>query len=98
MGYGPLLEPDAGGTGSVTVRPAPKYATARISRHDGHCHRSRQGIGKAITELFAERNARICPDLPRGCRELAARYGLSDELAGRLAAIDVITDAVVKPR
>jgi ribose 5-phosphate isomerase A len=26
--------------------------------------------------------------------ELAARYGLSDELAGRLAAIDVITDAL----
>jgi uncharacterized protein (DUF302 family) len=30
-----------------------------------------------------------------GPRELAARYGLSDELAARLAAIDAITDAVV---
>jgi uncharacterized protein (DUF302 family) len=30
-----------------------------------------------------------------GARELAARYGLSEELAARLAAIDVITDAVV---
>jgi uncharacterized protein (DUF302 family) len=28
--------------------------------------------------------------------ELAARYGLSDELAARLAAIDVITDAVIE--
>ena len=28
-------------------------------------------------------------------RELAARYGLSDELAGRLAAIDAVTDAAV---
>jgi len=27
--------------------------------------------------------------------ELAARYGLSDELAGRLAAIDAVTDAVI---
>jgi uncharacterized protein (DUF302 family) len=27
--------------------------------------------------------------------ELAARYGLSDELAGRLAAINVLTDAVI---
>ncbi len=27
--------------------------------------------------------------------ELAARYGFGDELAGRLAAIDVVTDAVV---
>jgi uncharacterized protein (DUF302 family) len=26
--------------------------------------------------------------------ELAARYGLSDELAGRLAAVDAITDAL----
>ena len=28
--------------------------------------------------------------------ELAARYGLSDELAARLATIDVITDAVIE--
>jgi uncharacterized protein (DUF302 family) len=28
--------------------------------------------------------------------ELAARYGLSEELAGRLAAIDTVTDAVVE--
>jgi uncharacterized protein (DUF302 family) len=28
--------------------------------------------------------------------ELAARYGLSDELAGRLAAIDPVTDAVIE--
>src|ERR671919_973468 len=28
--------------------------------------------------------------------ELAARYGLSDELATRLAAIDLITDAVIE--
>jgi uncharacterized protein (DUF302 family) len=28
-------------------------------------------------------------------KELAARYGLSDELAGRLAGIDALTDAVV---
>jgi len=28
--------------------------------------------------------------------ELAARYGLTDELAGRLAAIDVVTDAVIE--
>jgi uncharacterized protein (DUF302 family) len=28
--------------------------------------------------------------------ELAARYGLSDELAGRLAAIDAVTDAVIE--
>ncbi len=27
--------------------------------------------------------------------ELAERYGLSDELAGRLAAVDALTDAVV---
>jgi uncharacterized protein (DUF302 family) len=27
--------------------------------------------------------------------ELAARYGLSDELAGRLAAIDAVTDAAL---
>jgi uncharacterized protein (DUF302 family) len=27
--------------------------------------------------------------------ELAARYGLSDELAGRLAAIDLVTDAAI---
>jgi uncharacterized protein (DUF302 family) len=27
--------------------------------------------------------------------ELAARYGLSDELAGRLAAVHVLTDAVI---
>ncbi len=27
--------------------------------------------------------------------ELAARYGLSDELAGRLAAVETLTDAVV---
>jgi uncharacterized protein (DUF302 family) len=30
-----------------------------------------------------------------GPRELAARYGLSDELAAKLAAIDAITDDVV---
>ena len=29
--------------------------------------------------------------------ELAARYGFGEELAGRLAAIDVVTDAVVAP-
>ncbi len=29
---------------------------------------------------------------------LAARYGLSDELAARLAGIDPITDAAVSPR
>jgi uncharacterized protein (DUF302 family) len=29
--------------------------------------------------------------------ELAARYGLSDELAARLAAIDAVTDAAVAP-
>jgi uncharacterized protein (DUF302 family) len=29
--------------------------------------------------------------------ELAARYGLSDELAGRLAAIDAVTDAAIAP-
>jgi uncharacterized protein (DUF302 family) len=28
-------------------------------------------------------------------RALAARYGLSDELAGRLAGIDALTDAVI---
>ena len=28
--------------------------------------------------------------------ELAARYGLSDELAGRLAAIDAVTDAAIE--
>jgi uncharacterized protein (DUF302 family) len=28
--------------------------------------------------------------------ELAARYGLSDELAARLAGIDAITDAVIE--
>jgi uncharacterized protein (DUF302 family) len=28
-------------------------------------------------------------------RELAARYGLSDELAARLAGIDAVTDAVI---
>jgi uncharacterized protein (DUF302 family) len=32
-----------------------------------------------------------------GPAELAARYGLSDELAARLAAIDAVTDAVVEP-
>ena len=32
-----------------------------------------------------------------GPAELAARYGLSDELAGRLAAIDAVTDAVIEP-
>ena len=32
-----------------------------------------------------------------GPNELAARYGLSDELAGRLAAIDAVTDAVIEP-
>ena len=31
-----------------------------------------------------------------GPTELAARYGLSDEFAARLAAIDVITDAVIE--
>jgi uncharacterized protein (DUF302 family) len=31
-----------------------------------------------------------------GPAELAARYGLSDELAARLAAIDVITDSVIQ--
>jgi uncharacterized protein (DUF302 family) len=31
-----------------------------------------------------------------GPAELAARYGLSDELAAKLAAIDAITDAVVE--
>jgi ribose 5-phosphate isomerase A len=30
-------------------------------------------------------------------RELAARYGLGDELAGRLAAIDAVTDALAAP-
>jgi uncharacterized protein (DUF302 family) len=30
-----------------------------------------------------------------GPEELATRYGLSDELAGRLAAIDAVTDAVI---
>jgi len=29
--------------------------------------------------------------------ELAARYGLTEELAGRLAAIDAVTDAVIEP-
>lgn len=29
--------------------------------------------------------------------ELAARYGLSAELAGRLAAIDAVTDAAIAP-
>jgi uncharacterized protein (DUF302 family) len=29
--------------------------------------------------------------------ELAARYGLSEELAGRLAAIDAVTDEVIEP-
>jgi uncharacterized protein (DUF302 family) len=29
--------------------------------------------------------------------ELAARYGLSEELAERLAAIDAVTDAVIEP-
>jgi uncharacterized protein (DUF302 family) len=28
--------------------------------------------------------------------ELAARYGLTDELAGRLAAIDAVTDAAIE--
>ena len=32
-----------------------------------------------------------------GPHELAARYGLSDELAGRLAAIDAVTDSVIEP-
>jgi len=38
-------------------------------------------------------------DLPRvsGPHELATRYGLSDELASRLSAIDAITDAVIEP-
>ena len=31
-----------------------------------------------------------------GPDELAARYGLSDELAARLAAIDAVTDAVIQ--
>jgi len=31
-----------------------------------------------------------------GPHELAARYGLSDELAGRLSAIDAVTDAVIE--
>jgi uncharacterized protein (DUF302 family) len=31
-----------------------------------------------------------------GPDELAARYGLSDELAGRLSAIDAVTDAVIE--
>jgi uncharacterized protein (DUF302 family) len=31
-----------------------------------------------------------------GPHELAARYELSDELAGRLSAIDTITDAVIE--
>ena len=31
-----------------------------------------------------------------GPQELAARYGLSDELTGRLAAIDAVTDAAVE--
>ena len=31
-----------------------------------------------------------------GPDELAARYGLSDELASRLAAIDTVTDAVIE--
>ncbi|MEN3311564.1 MAG: hypothetical protein V7645_893 [Actinomycetota bacterium] len=31
-----------------------------------------------------------------GPNELAARYGLSDELAGRLSAIDAVTDAVIE--
>jgi uncharacterized protein (DUF302 family) len=31
-----------------------------------------------------------------GPAELAGRYGLSDELAGRLAAIDAVTDAVAE--
>ena len=30
-----------------------------------------------------------------GPKELAARYGLSDELAARLAALDTITDTVI---
>jgi uncharacterized protein (DUF302 family) len=29
--------------------------------------------------------------------ELAARYGLSEELSARLAAIDAVTDAVIEP-
>ena len=32
-----------------------------------------------------------------GPDQLAARYGLSDELAARLAAIDTVTDAVIMP-
>jgi uncharacterized protein (DUF302 family) len=32
-----------------------------------------------------------------GPEELAARYGLSDELAARLAAIDAVTDAAIAP-
>ena len=31
-----------------------------------------------------------------GPDELATRYGLSDELAARLAAIDTVTDAVME--
>jgi len=31
-----------------------------------------------------------------GPQELAARYGLGNELAGRLSAIDTITDAVIE--
>jgi uncharacterized protein (DUF302 family) len=31
-----------------------------------------------------------------GPNELAARYGLTDELAGRLSAIDAVTDAVIE--
>jgi uncharacterized protein (DUF302 family) len=31
-----------------------------------------------------------------GPHELAARYGLTDELAGRLSAIDAVTDAVIE--
>jgi uncharacterized protein (DUF302 family) len=31
-----------------------------------------------------------------GPHELAARYGFSDELAGRLSAIDAVTDAVIE--
>jgi uncharacterized protein (DUF302 family) len=29
--------------------------------------------------------------------ELAARYGLSEELSARLAAIDAVTDALIEP-
>jgi hypothetical protein len=28
---------------------------------------------------------------------MAARYGLSDELAGRLSGIDALTDALINP-